>query len=318
MSNYDGREVELHEDVLRLTAEGAPRRIDPLTRQAILLFLLVEEQEEMPPDWFVYWEALQKGLRVCYCLRRAVFDLHIADIKRLMPALPILSLDPNCGVAGMLLTGVNRYRARIGKLREPKTRKEYEIAAANTQGVVSYILDVATIEDYMDTHNVKRDIAISCLVDEAVRTVRTRSSSAEEKARIKALKATPRGRGSKGERGASNRSSSADSNQSDEFVQERGRQARRNEKARLANLPDSVLAEGLPEQPSGGQPVIPRAEEETDEAMDINEANTPAPSSTDTTTPHPGPCGRYDRRRGSSGRRGGCAGIQSSTSQPSP
>ena len=241
MSAYDGREIFLHEDVLRVTSEGTARRIDPRIRQAIEWFVTGDELVQIPEEWFVTWEALELGLRVCSALRKAVFDLHVAETQRRIPALPVLSIQENCGVAGMVLDSLTLFRVKSRRTREPTTQEEYLKAAADCVRVVVHEIQVADIQSYMDENSVDRSQAIAHLLAEAVRITKTEQTSQEERARVKALKAkTPgRGRGRKGERSNSAaRSSSADSTQSGEFVQETGRQARRNEQARLLNLAD--------------------------------------------------------------------------------
>ena len=62
--------------VTRLPAEGAPRCIDPVVRQAIELYLLTDESKNFPEKWFLYWEDLRHALQVCWPLRRAVLGLE--------------------------------------------------------------------------------------------------------------------------------------------------------------------------------------------------------------------------------------------------
>ena len=157
MSVYDGREILLHEDVLRVTAEGATRRIDPRIRQAIEWFVSGDDLSLIPEEWFVTWEALQLGLRVCSALRKAVFDIHVAETQRRIPALPVLSIQEDCGVAGMLLTQPTLFRVKSKRTREPTTREEYLRAAADGVRVVAHEIRVADIQSYMDEKSVDRN-----------------------------------------------------------------------------------------------------------------------------------------------------------------
>ena len=118
-------------------------------RQAIELFLLTKQTEELPEEWLIYWEAMERGLKLCWPLRRAMFDIQIAKMERRLPALPILSLDEACGVAGMLLGTPNYYRVKPRRGKEPKTREEYEVAASSSQKILTFPLAVLYIEQYM-------------------------------------------------------------------------------------------------------------------------------------------------------------------------
>ena len=130
---------------------------------------------------------MERGLKVCWPLRRAMFDIQIADLERRMPVLPILSLDEACGVAGMLLGTPNYYRVKPRRGRDPKTREEYEAAAASSQPILVYPLTVEDIEQLILEKGVTRDETIASLIDDAIRITKTRSTSADERARVRQM-----------------------------------------------------------------------------------------------------------------------------------
>ena len=63
-------------EVTRLTAEDAPRRIDPVIRRAIELYLLTDESKNFPEKWFLYWDEMQRALQICWPLRQAVLSVE--------------------------------------------------------------------------------------------------------------------------------------------------------------------------------------------------------------------------------------------------
>ena len=152
VTQYDGREVFIREELLVEDQNQCGEIVSPRLRDCLIEFIDRDEYRTLPANWLSLYSEMQRGLNVHEGFRRAVFDCEVAYRQKRLPTLPIPIRNADAGITGVDL-GADILFREPEKGKRPQSTEDWEKLAKRKKKTKLYTINV----DEMDKRVAESD-----------------------------------------------------------------------------------------------------------------------------------------------------------------